>query len=71
MGDYEIDNLSRLQRTLSKDWDKLVQAAENLSRFEKRKGKQKSLGANLNFYSDKNERKLAESQERAFWNIHR
>ena len=57
LGDYEIDNLSRLQRTLSRDWDKLVGMAEMASRTEKRK--------------DKSERKLAESQERAFWNIHR
>ena len=25
LGDYEIDSLSRLQRTLSRDWDRLVQ----------------------------------------------
>jgi len=57
LGDYEIDNLSRLQRVLSRDWDRLVSTAESLSRVEKRK--------------DKSDRKLHECQERAFWNIHR
>jgi len=57
LGDYEIDNLSRLQRVLSRDWDRLVSTAESLSRVEKRK--------------DKSDRKLHECQERAVWNIHR
>ena len=57
LADYEIDNLATLQRTLSKDWDKLVQCAETIIRQDKRK--------------EKAVRKLAECQDRAFWNVHR
>lgn len=55
--DYEIGSLSKLQKELSSDWDRLVCIAESLTRAEKRK--------------DASERRIHEIQERAFWNIQR
>ena len=57
MRDYEIESLSKLQKELSKDWERLVFIAESLSRVEKRK--------------DTSERRMHEAQERAFWNVQR
>ncbi|EDO34351.1 predicted protein [Nematostella vectensis] len=57
LDDYEAENLAKLQRTLSRKWDFIYMQAEAQAKVDKKR--------------DKMERQILDSQERAFWNVHR
>jgi hypothetical protein len=55
--DYEAENLAKLQKLLSKKWEFIYMQAEAQIKVDKKR--------------DKMERKILDSQERAFWDVHR
>ncbi|XP_061563028.1 regulator of G-protein signaling 6-like [Cololabis saira] len=55
--DYEAENLARLQRAFARKWEFIYMQAEAQVRIDRKK--------------DKIERKILDSQERAFWDVHR
>jgi len=57
LADYEAENLARLQKMFSRKWEFIFMQAEAQSRVDKKR--------------DKLERKVLDSQERAFWDVHR
>ena len=57
LADYEGENLARLQKMFSRKWEFIFMQAEAQSKVDKRR--------------DKLERKVLDSQERAFWDVHR
>lgn len=57
LDDYEAENLAKLQRTLSRKWEFIFMQAEAQAKVDKKR--------------DKMERQILDSQERAFWNVHR
>ncbi|XP_035278624.1 regulator of G-protein signaling 6-like isoform X2 [Anguilla anguilla] len=57
LADYEAENLARLQRAFARKWEFIFMQAEAQARIDRKK--------------DKTERKILDSQERAFWDVHR
>lgn len=57
LADYEAENLARLQRTFSKNWEQIFTRAESDAKHDRKR--------------DKMQRKILDSQERAFWDVHR
>ncbi|KAI4475368.1 hypothetical protein M0802_015188 [Mischocyttarus mexicanus] len=57
LADYEAENLARLQKIFSRKWEFIFMQAEAQSKVDKKR--------------DKLERKVLDSQERAFWDVHR
>ncbi|XP_037072180.1 regulator of G-protein signaling 7-like [Pollicipes pollicipes] len=57
LADYEAENLARLQKIFSRKWEFIFMQAEAQSKVDKKR--------------DKLERKILDSQERAFWDVHR
>lgn len=57
LADYEAENLARLQKMFSRKWEFIFMRAEAQAKVDKKR--------------DKIERKVLDSQERAFWDVHR
>ncbi|KAJ8704855.1 hypothetical protein PYW08_012175 [Mythimna loreyi] len=57
LADYEAESLARLQKMFSRKWEFIFMQAEAQSKVDKKR--------------DKLERKVLDSQERAFWDVHR
>ncbi|XP_023246159.1 regulator of G-protein signaling 7 [Copidosoma floridanum] len=57
LADYESEYLARLQRLFSRKWEFIFMQAEAQNKVDKKR--------------DKLERKILDSQERAFWDVHR
>ncbi|CAH1790949.1 unnamed protein product [Owenia fusiformis] len=57
LSDYEAENLARLQKTFSRKWEFIYMQSEAQAKVDKKR--------------DKLERKVLDSQERAFWDVHR
>ncbi|RVE57117.1 hypothetical protein OJAV_G00213100 [Oryzias javanicus] len=57
LADYEAENLARLQRAFARKWEFIFMQAEAQVKLDRKK--------------DKAERKILDSQERAFWDVHR
>ncbi|CAK1554278.1 unnamed protein product [Leptosia nina] len=57
LADYEAESLARLQKMFSRKWEFIFMQAEAQSKVDKKR--------------DKLERKVLDSQERAFWDLHR
>jgi hypothetical protein len=57
LADYEAENLAKLQKLLTKKWELIYMQAEAQIKVDKKR--------------DKMERKILDSQERAFWDVHR
>uniref|UniRef100_A0A8C7T0I3 DEP domain-containing protein n=1 Tax=Oncorhynchus mykiss TaxID=8022 RepID=A0A8C7T0I3_ONCMY len=57
LADYEAENLARLQRAFARKWEFIFMQAEAQVKIDRKK--------------DKVERKILDSQERAFWDVHR
>lgn len=57
LADYESENLARLQKMFSRKWEFIFMQAEAQNKVDKKR--------------DKLERKILDSQERAFWDVHR
>ncbi|XP_040831542.1 regulator of G-protein signaling 6 isoform X2 [Ochotona curzoniae] len=57
LADYEAENLARLQRAFARKWEFIFMQAEAQVKIDRKK--------------DKTERKILDSQERAFWDVHR
>lgn len=57
LADYEAENLARLQKMFSRKWEFIAMQAEAQNKADKKR--------------DKLERKVLDSQERAFWDVHR
>ncbi|XP_008206364.1 regulator of G-protein signaling 7 isoform X1 [Nasonia vitripennis] len=57
LADYESDYLARLQKLFSRKWEFIFMQAEAQNKVDKKR--------------DKLERKVLDSQERAFWDVHR
>uniref|UniRef100_A0A3Q0RV59 Regulator of G protein signaling 6 n=1 Tax=Amphilophus citrinellus TaxID=61819 RepID=A0A3Q0RV59_AMPCI len=57
LADYEAENLTRLQRAFARKWEFIYMQAEAQVKIDRKK--------------DKIERKILDSQERAFWDVHR
>ncbi|KAL2098607.1 hypothetical protein ACEWY4_005087 [Coilia grayii] len=57
LADYEAENLARLQKAFARKWEFIFLQAEAQVKIDRKK--------------DKVERKILESQERAFWDVHR
>ncbi|VVC28367.1 G-protein gamma-like domain,DEP domain,Winged helix-turn-helix DNA-binding domain,RGS domain,RGS [Cinara cedri] len=57
LADYEAENLAKLQKVLSRKWEFVFLQAEAQSKVDKKR--------------DRMERKVLDSQERAFWDVHR
>ncbi|XP_052697352.1 regulator of G-protein signaling 7-like isoform X9 [Crassostrea angulata] len=57
LADYEAENLARLQKMFSRKWEFIYMQAEAQAKVDKKR--------------DKLERKVLDSQERAFWDVHR
>ncbi|XP_041132317.1 regulator of G-protein signaling 6-like isoform X1 [Polyodon spathula] len=57
LADYEAENLARLQRAFARKWEFIFMQAEAQVKVDRKK--------------DKTERKILDSQERAFWDVHR
>lgn len=57
LADYEAENLAKLQKLLSKKWEFIYMQAEAQIKVDKKR--------------DKMERKILDSQERAFWDVYR
>ena len=55
--DYEAENLAKLQKLLSRKWELIYMQAEAQIKVDKKR--------------DKMERKILDSQERAFWDVYR
>ncbi|XP_077667994.1 regulator of G-protein signaling 7 isoform X5 [Eretmochelys imbricata] len=57
LADYEAESLARLQRSFARKWEFIFMQAEAQAKVDKKR--------------DKIERKILDSQERAFWDVHR
>ncbi|XP_065209620.1 regulator of G-protein signaling 7 isoform X2 [Planococcus citri] len=57
LSDFEAENFSRLQKMFTRKWEFIYMQAEAQSKVDKKR--------------EKMERKILESQERAFWDVHR
>ncbi|XP_075908129.1 regulator of G-protein signaling 7-like isoform X2 [Petromyzon marinus] len=57
LADYEAESLARLQRAFARKWEFIFMQAEAQAKVDKKR--------------DKVERKILDSQERAFWDVHR
>lgn len=57
LSDYEAENFARLQKMFTRKWEFIYMQAEAQSKVDKKR--------------EKLERKILESQERAFWDVHR
>ncbi|XP_077945542.1 regulator of G-protein signaling 6 isoform X2 [Gasterosteus aculeatus] len=57
LADYEAENLARLQRAFARKWEFIFMQAEAQVKIDRKK--------------DKADRKILDSQERAFWDVHR
>lgn len=57
LADYEAENLAKLQKVLHRKWEFVFMQAEAQSKVDKKR--------------DRMERKILDSQERAFWDVHR
>lgn len=57
LSDYEAENLARLQKMFSRKWEFIFMQAEAQAKVAKKR--------------DKQERKILDSQERAFWDVYR
>uniref|UniRef100_A0A6Q2XJ99 Regulator of G protein signaling 6 n=1 Tax=Esox lucius TaxID=8010 RepID=A0A6Q2XJ99_ESOLU len=57
LADYEAENLARLQRAFARKWEFIFMQAEAQVKIDRKK--------------DRVERKILDSQERAFWDVHR
>ncbi|XP_019725839.1 regulator of G-protein signaling 6-like isoform X3 [Hippocampus comes] len=57
LADYESENLARLQRAFARKWEFIFLQAEAQVKIDRKK--------------DKADRKVLDSQERAFWDVHR
>lgn len=57
LADYEAENLARLQKMFSRRWEFIFLQAESQVKVDKKR--------------DKLERKVLDSQERAFWDVYR
>ncbi|XP_031846367.1 regulator of G-protein signaling 7 [Nomia melanderi] len=57
LADYEAENLAKLQKIFSRKWEYIFMQAEAQSKVDKKR--------------DKLERKVLDSQERAFWDVYR
>ncbi|XP_068627259.1 regulator of G-protein signaling 7 [Battus philenor] len=57
LADYEAESLAKLQKMFSRKWEFIFMQAEAQSKVDKKR--------------DKLERKVLDSQERAFWDVHR
>lgn len=57
LADYEAENLAKLQKLLTRKWEFIYMQAEAQIKVDKKR--------------DKMERKVLDSQERAFWDVHR
>uniref|UniRef100_A0A8K9VFG1 Regulator of G protein signaling 6 n=1 Tax=Oncorhynchus mykiss TaxID=8022 RepID=A0A8K9VFG1_ONCMY len=57
LADYEAENLARLQRAFTRKWEFVFMQAEAQVKIDTKK--------------DRIERKILDSQERAFWDVHR
>lgn len=57
LADYEAENLAKLQKMFSRKWEFIFMQAEAQSKVDKKR--------------DKLERKVLDSQERAFWDVYR
>uniref|UniRef100_A0AAV2KCU0 Regulator of G-protein signaling 6 n=1 Tax=Knipowitschia caucasica TaxID=637954 RepID=A0AAV2KCU0_KNICA len=57
LADYEAENLARLQRAFARKWEFIYMQAEAQVKIDRKK--------------DKTERKILDSQERAFWDVYR
>ena len=57
LAEYEADYLARLQKLFSRKWEFIFMQAEAQNKVDKKR--------------DKLERKVLDSQERAFWDVHR
>ncbi|KAG7282744.1 hypothetical protein CRUP_029952 [Coryphaenoides rupestris] len=57
LADYEAESLARLQRTFARKWEFIFMQAEAQAKVDRKR--------------DKVERKILDSQERAFWDVHR
>uniref|UniRef100_A0A8C1FW99 Regulator of G protein signaling 7a n=2 Tax=Cyprinus carpio TaxID=7962 RepID=A0A8C1FW99_CYPCA len=55
LADYEAESLARLQRAFARKWEFIFMQAEAQAKYKR----------------DKIERKILDSQERAFWDVHR
>ncbi|XP_063724497.1 regulator of G-protein signaling 7-like isoform X3 [Symsagittifera roscoffensis] len=57
LADYEAESLSKLQKMFSRNWEFIFMQAEAQAKVDRKR--------------DKMERKILDSQERAFWDVHR
>uniref|UniRef100_UPI00358EF313 regulator of G-protein signaling 7-like isoform X2 n=1 Tax=Myxine glutinosa TaxID=7769 RepID=UPI00358EF313 len=57
LADYEAESLARLQRAFARKWEFIFMQADAQAKVDKKR--------------DKIERKILDSQERAFWDVHR
>jgi regulator of G-protein signaling len=57
LADYEAENLARLQKTFARKWEFVFMQAEAQAKVDKKR--------------DKLDRQILDSQERAFWDVHR
>uniref|UniRef100_A0AAY4EPS5 Regulator of G-protein signaling 7 n=1 Tax=Denticeps clupeoides TaxID=299321 RepID=A0AAY4EPS5_9TELE len=57
LADYEAESLARLQRAFARKWEFIFMQAEAQAKVDRKR--------------DKIERKILDSQERAFWDVHR
>jgi len=57
LADYEAENLARLQKSFANSWETIFHRAEQEAKNDRKR--------------DKTERKVADSQERAFWDVYR
>ncbi|XP_029454593.1 regulator of G-protein signaling 6 isoform X3 [Rhinatrema bivittatum] len=57
LADFEAENLARLQRAFARKWEFIFMQAEAQVKIDRKK--------------DKTERKILDSQERGFWDVHR
>lgn len=57
LADYEAESLARLQRIYSRKWELIFMEAESQAKIDKKRNKL--------------DRKVLDSQERAFWDVHR
>lgn len=57
LADYEAESLAKLQKSYAKDWESIFNRAEREAKTDRKR--------------DKIERKVHDSQERAFWDVYR
>lgn len=57
LADYEAENLARLQKTFARKWEFVFMQAEAQAKVDRKR--------------DKLDRQILDSQERAFWDVHR